>query len=143
MSTLSLVSRVFPCRCGRVARTGLSFTGPTICEHCRTAGARQILSDVKALIVGAAPFDGLSLDQRAEHLAALLYTVESRPQPSLNVASLSDDALISIIDDPSAAESEIEAATAELAFRLASPSPAERDEIEMRIEAEAEPYPAA
>lgn len=142
MQTLLAVSRVFPCQCGRTARTGLAFTGPAVCEHCRT-GPRQILSDVKALIVGAAPFDGLSLDARAERLAQLLYTVESRPLPAINVATMSDDALIQIIDDPTADESEIEAATAELAFRLASPTPAERDEIEMRIEAEAEPYPAA
>lgn len=140
----TLLSRIASCHCGRVVRTGVAFPGPTLCEFCRTAGARQILSDVKSLIVGAAPFDRMSLDERAEHLAALLYSVESRALPSLNVANLSDDALIAIVDNPSTNGSELEAATAELAFRLASPSPAERDEIEMRIEAESvEPYPAA
>jgi len=126
-----------------VVRTGVSFPGPVQCEYCRTTDARRILSDVKALIVGAAPFNGLSIDERAEHLARLLYP-ESRPLPMPNVAGLSDDALIAIVDDGRSTESEVEAATAELAYRLASPSPEERDDIEMRIEADSvEPYPAA
>ena len=142
MSTL--LSRIVSCHCGRVVRTGVAFPGPTLCEFCRTADARQILTDVKALIVGAAPFDGLSLDERAERLASLLYPVEPRSLRIPNVAGLPDAALIAIVDDARSAESDVEAATAELAYRLASPSPEERDDIEMRIEADAvEPYPAA
>jgi len=140
MTTLASPTSLVPCshQCGHAVRLPAGSEAEPVCERCRKsdtlADASKIIDDVKALATGAFPFDGLTVEEREEQLNTILAAMESAdPLFYPGLKKLDDRSLILLASDTNTPEPMLSESVAELTRRLSAPTPAERDEIEMRI----------
>jgi hypothetical protein len=106
--------------------------------------AMQLVDQAKALVAGAAPFDVLTREERAEQLEALGLELppEKPPVKFPGFRNFTDEQLIGMVADPEAncfvmpgetLADHVGEAARELARRLDEPTPDEREAIEERI----------
>ena len=97
------------------------------------AAAQSAIRDVRDLVQGNAPFDAMSVEERAETVNQMIGALEGcEPLLFPGLKKVDDRSLSWLVSDPTTTEPMLREATAELTRRLTAPTPDERDEIEQR-----------